>query len=273
MKTKAFAFVAIAALLVVMAVPALESEASVYNNISGDAVIGTSDTADYVITYNNTDYNDYQDMSMAISYTAALKDSSGSSVSSGVSPSSGTLDNGGTATLTVTAPSTTGTYTLEVSYEIEVTYTDDEGETVEEDLTADRTYSIKVVEPVTLSVTVANNSDVDLSGFGVYFYVNGEKLEDSYTTFDLEKEGSTTVTYEYVADLSNGQYRFSIQAADTGNLVSITGLGTEYTFYVGDSSYTLWIALAVMVIILLAIVMVWVYRKPVRNYGKPKSRR
>ena len=28
-----------------------------------------------------------------------------------------------------------------------------------------------------------------------------------------------------------------------------------------------------IVIILLIIVMVWVYRKPVKNYGKPKSRR
>ena len=33
------------------------------------------------------------------------------------------------------------------------------------------------------------------------------------------------------------------------------------------------IALLVIVIILLIIVMAWVYRKPVKNYGKPKSRR
>ena len=33
------------------------------------------------------------------------------------------------------------------------------------------------------------------------------------------------------------------------------------------------IVLLVVVIVLLVLVMIWVYRKPVKNYGKPKSRR
>ena len=64
-----------------------------------------------------------------------------------------------------------------------------------------------------------------------------------------------------------------LEAADGGNIVSIEGLGEEHTFYIGDNSYTWVTALLVLVIILLLFVMVWVYRKPVKNYGKPKSRR
>ncbi|MDO5861856.1 MAG: CARDB domain-containing protein [Thermoplasmata archaeon] len=275
MKSKALAVFALAAMLVVMTVPVNDAEA--FNNVTGDSVIATGEDATYDIMYSNHDYDGYTDMTMSISYTAALKDSTGSSVSSGVDPTSGTLTNGATATLTVTAPSTAGTYTLEVSYEIEITYvssgTEEESETVEVDLTDSREFTITVVEPIELSVTVTNNSDIDLTGFGVYFYVNGEKLEDSYTTFDLAKEGTATVTYDWVTTASNGQYTFSIQAADSGNLIQISGLGDEYTFYIGDSDYTVWIALLVMVVIILALVMVWVYRKPVKNYGKPKSRR
>ena len=55
--------------------------------------------------------------------------------------------------------------------------------------------------------------------------------------------------------------------------MQITGLGEEYTFYIGDNSYTAWIALLVIFVIILILVLVWVYRKPVKNYGKPKSRR
>ena len=49
-------------------------------------------------------------------------------------------------------------------------------------------------------------------------------------------------------------------------MVTISGLGEEYTFYIGDSSYTMWVALLVIVIILLALVIIWVYRKPVKNF-------
>ena len=35
----------------------------------------------------------------------------------------------------------------------------------------------------------------------------------------------------------------------------------------------LWIVLAVLFVIAMIIVLVWVYRKPVKNFGKPKSRR
>lgn len=279
MNTKILAGIVLAAMLAICLVPLAETDA-VYSNVDGKNVIGTQDKEDYEIVYTNHDYDEYQDISMSIDYDAKLVDSTGATVSSGVSPSSGTLDNGVSETLTVTAPKTAGDYRLIVTYDVEATYTDDEGETVEvpeEDLAREDTFNIKVVVPITLSVTLSIGDEeenvADLSGFGVYFYINGERQTDSYTTVNLAKDGTATVTYDWVTDAGNGTYRFSVQPADEGNLVEINGLGEEHTFYIGDNSYTMWVVLLVIVIILLALIMVWVYRKPVKNYGKPKSRR
>ena len=269
----ALALVAMAAFCLA---PLAESEA-VYYNVDGDSVIGTENKAEYTISYSNHDYDSYADVNMSVTYSAKLVDSSGSTVSSGVSPSSGDLTNDVSATVTVTAPKTTGSYKLVVEYKPTVSYTDSEGKTVNvpsKDLEVPpKEFRIKVVTPITLSVTLKNDSNIDLTGYGVYFWINGDVVDDSYTTVNLTKEGTATVTYKWVTDSSDGKYTYSVQPADSGNLVQITGLGEEYTFYIGDNSYTAWIALLVTFVIIMILVLVWVYRKPVKNYGKPKSRR
>lgn len=275
MNYRTIAAVAIVAILAACLVPVADTDA-VYSNVSGDSVVGTGDEADYTITYNNHDYDQYQDVSMSISYQAKLVDSAGETVSRGVSPSSGSLDDGASAQLTVKAPDTAGQYRLIVTWNVEGSYTDEEGETVEipeEELAREDTFDIKVVEPIRLSVTLTNESSTDLNGYGVYFVVNGERIQDSYTTVNLAGEGTTTISYDWVADVGEGTYTYSVVPADEGIVAPISGLGDEHTFYIGDNSYTVWIALLVIVIILLALVIVWVYRKPVKNYGKPKSRR
>ena len=267
--------VALVAMAAFCLAPLAESEA-VYYNVDGDSVIGTENKAEYTISYSNHDYDSYADVNMSVTYSAKLVDSSGSTVSSGVSPSSGDLTNDVSGTVTVTAPKTTGSYKLVVEYKPTVSYTDSEGKTVtvpSDDLKKETEFRIKVVTPITLSVTLKNDSNIDLTGYGVYFWINGDKVDDSYTTVNLAKEGTATVTYKWVTDSSNGKYSYSVQPADSGNLVQITGLGEEYTFYIGDYSYTAWIALLVIFVIILILVLVWVYRKPVKNYGKPKSRR
>lgn len=275
MNTKIMMAVALVAMAAFCLAPLAESEA-VYYNVDGDSVIGTENKAEYTISYSNHDYDSYADVNMSVTYSAKLVDSSGSTVSSGVSPSSGDLTNDVSGTVTVTAPKTTGSYKLVVEYKPTVSYTDSEGKTVtvpSDDLKKETEFRIKVVTPITLSVTLKNDSNIDLTGYGVYFWINGDKVDDSYTTVNLAKEGTATVTYKWVTDSSNGMYSYSVQPADSGNLVQITGLGEEYTFYIGDNSYTAWIALLVIFVIILILVLVWVYRKPVKNYGKPKSRR
>ncbi|MBR6871381.1 MAG: hypothetical protein IKM91_07180, partial [Candidatus Methanomethylophilaceae archaeon] len=58
-----------------------------------------------------------------------------------------------------------------------------------------------------------------------------------------------------------------------GGVVDIEGLDEKHDFYVGDNDYSVYIALVVLFVILAIILLVWVYRKPVKNFGKPKSRR
>lgn len=275
MNTKLMAAFAVMAMLAICIMPMSDVDA-VYTDVDGETVVGTDKDADYDIIYTNHDYDDRENLSMSVEYSAKLVDSRGETVSNGVSPSSGSLDNGIAKTLTVSAPKDVGTYRLVVSYEPTVTYTDEDGETVEvpeEDLQREESISIKVVAPITMKITLKNDSNTDLSGFGVYFFVNGEKIEDSYTTVDLAKDGTATISYEYIADLGNGEYRYHVEPADSGQLIKIEGLETEHTFYIGDNSYSMWTALLVIVIVLLALIMLWVYRKPVKNYGKPKSRR
>lgn len=249
-----------------------------FANISGEeVVIGVGDDAKYQIIYTKHDFDGYQDLSMSIYYTARLVDSNGDTVSNGVSPSSSDLDNGVAKTLTVFAPDDAGSCTLIVEFEVEVTYTetDDEGEkmTHEETITRIEEFAISVVEPITLSVTLTNNSDSPLKGYNVHFYVDGERMDDSLTSIDLDANGTTTITYEWITDAGAGTHEFYVASVDGGNMVDIEGLETVHTFYIGDNDYTWIVALLVVVIIVLTLVMVWVYRKPVKNYGKPKSRR
>ncbi len=249
-----------------------------FANISGEkTVIGVGDDVEYQIIYTNHDFDDYRNLSMSISYTARLVDSNGDTVSNDVNPCLGNLDNGVAETLTVSVPNDAGSCTLIVEFEVEVTYTetDDEGEETihEETITRAEEFAISVVEPITLSVALTNNSDSPLRGYDIYFYVDGERMDDSLTSIDLDSNGTTTITYEWITDASTGTYEFYIASVDGGNMVDIEDLGTVYTFYIGDNDYTWIIALLVVVIVVLALVMVWVYRKPVKNYGRPKSRR
>jgi hypothetical protein len=201
-----------------------------------------------------------------IKFEAKVVDKSGNTQSSAVTPSSGTLDSGETKTLTVTVPKTAGTYTLEVKYTLEG---EDDNTT---DLGTDKETFI-AVNPIVLKVNLkAKEVNLGLEEFGVYFYIDGEKMEDSYTTINLASNGTGSVSYNWIANPErNSTHTFYVEAVGGSDLVE--GLGEEYTFYANDNDYSLVIALAFILLIVLIIALVWVYRKPVKNFGKPKSRR
>ena len=206
---------------------------------------------------------------MDIMFSAKLVDSKGDTVTGAVSPSVDEVDSGVPITLTVTAPQDAGTYTLEVTYTGTVT----EGEEEKDIDPVTDTLVIKAVEPITLTTQVSlKDPNVDLSGYGVYFWVDGEKMEDSYTTFSVSNKGTGSVSYDWIADASEGKHTFWVESAN-GGVVSVDGLDEKHDFYVGDNDYTWYIVLAVLFVIMMIIVLVWVYRKPVKNFGKPKSRR
>lgn len=244
-------------------IPSTGVDGATFTNIDGDDVMEANSDGEYTILYSNPDMSSEEE-EVAITYEAKLVDSKGNTKSSAVSPSSGDLTNNMAETLTVDSPKETGRYTLEVTFTYEV------GDEVRETIT--EKYTIHVVNPIKLSLTVESLSDsmVEPSALGVFFWIDGVKMDDSYTTFTTNTDGTATVTYEWIANPSNGAHTFKVLPADGSE---IAGLGVEQTFYVGEQSYTLWTALAILFVILMIVALVWVYRKPVKNYGKPKSRR
>lgn len=228
-----------------------------------ESTVETSGTVDATISFDVSDTYEQ----IEITYTAKLVNSSGTTQSSAVSPSSGSLSPGVEETLTITAPSTAGTYRLVVVF----TYTLDDGDSQTETKEA----LLKVVEPITLSIDITNNSNVDLKELLLDFYVDGVKVNDDPVEATVAAGSTTTVTYDYAADsISTGSHTFKVMVSDDSLIVNnITGLDENHTFYVGHSSYG-WLNILMFVFLIIIVLMaVYIYRKPVKNYGKPKSRR
>ena len=236
-----------------------------YHSISGEkSVIAVDEDADFTIIYTDSDHD-----VMDVSFSAKLVNSKGDTMTGAVYPITGEVDSGVPTTLTVTAPSDAGRYTIVVTYT--GTY-EEGGAEVDIGEIVDR-FDIKAVKPITLSVDVSlKDPNVNLSGYGVYFWVDGERMEDSYTTFNISSDGTGSVSYDWVADASKGKHVFWVESAN-GGVVDVKGLDQKHDFYIGDEDYSVYIALAVLFLIIVIIALVWVYRKPVKNFGKPKSRR
>jgi hypothetical protein len=231
--------------------------------IQGDTnVVAVKGTLTYKIMFFETDEFD----TISINYTAALNDSSGKAQSNAVSPSTGSMTNGVEATLTITAPATAGKYTLTVTFKV----TKDGGAADN----TERTQDIIVVEPIVLSATLLNNSNVDFTDFAVYFMLDGKLIEESKTLVSATAGNTTTANYDLVVEsLSNGRHTFQV-VAGTENIGGQASFTSEKgTFYVGHSDYGLFNILLFILLIVLVIAVIYFYRKPVKNYGKPKSRR
>ena len=136
-------------------------DASSEVDISGETnIIKIGGTGVFDAVYTNTDYDDvekYAEVEHDLSYNAKLVNSTGETQTSGVSPSTGNVSLGESISLKVTAPSTAGTYRLVVEYTDKITYLDVIAGNEEKTITVTETkeYIIRVVEAITLSVTVA----------------------------------------------------------------------------------------------------------------------
>ena len=156
------------------------------------------------------------------------------------------------------------------NYRLVVTFMDKDKNTV-----AERVIPVKVVEPVTLSVTLFNPGDAKRT-LNVYFVVNGERMEDSgKEAITIEPNSSKTVTYDYVVRDLGYSTTFYVEAADETLGGDVEGLGPEHshTFYTQQNNYTFIEVLVVIILLIVVIAAIWVYRKPIKNLGKPKSRR
>lgn len=217
------------------------------------------------LTYDVTFYETEAFSTLEVTYSVRLVDKDGKTQPGAVSPSSGTLYNGVATKLTVDAPKTPGKYTMTVEFSEKI-----------DDKDAIKTKSsvvVTVVAPTVLSVNLINNSSVDFTDLALYFYVDGKLIDGSKTLVDVISGKESKASYDWVTDsLSKGSHTFKVMAGED-SLVDISGLGVEHTFQVGETNYSLFSALMAIFLVILVIIAVYVYRKPVKNYGKPKSRR
>lgn len=227
-----------------------------------------SDDKDYGKVSSSITYElDFDLDSSSATYTAELQDSDGKAQSGAISTSSssGTIySTSHTKSFYITLPSTAGDYYLKVT----VT----EGETV-----YTRTAYVKAVDPIKLTASLENTSAVSRT-FYAYFWVieNGEwtKIDDKKTV-TVDAHGTATVTHDYIVkDVHNTTYclKSDDEAAIGG---AIIGLGEDNarTFYTEANDYKVIEYICIAVLVVLLIVAFWIYRKPVRNRGKPKGRR
>lgn len=223
--------------------------------------VKTSGTVTATLNFNEGDANFSK-----VEYSATLLDSTGKNTSATItSPTGSSTTVPFTKDLTVTAPSKAGTYTLKVVY-TETIGTETKEYTVNKDL--------KVSEPVTLTVKITNpeTSSLAITDGVFYFVLDNKRIEESKTTKSIAIGDTATFTYELLGStLSKGKHTYSLEAAD--NAYNVSGLGTEHTFYYDQGNMNAYTYLMVLLFIIVTIIAVWIYRKPVKNYGKPKARR
>ena len=227
----------------------LEPKTDDYAKVSG--------TLDYVLKYSL--------VGSSATAKATLLDSDGNSVGT-ATMSSSTLNSYSPSTnVNVTLPSTAGYYTLKVTV-------------TEGEATYERFAEVKAVDPVKMSVTLENKGEVARTFKAAFYFQEGEGwvvVDGSEQSVTVEAKSTKDVTYDYITKDISGK-TFCLKAVDSSSVGGeIVGLGEEHahTFYTSGNDYTLIEYLCVGIIVILLIVALWIYRKPIKNRGKPKARR
>lgn len=199
---------------------------------------------------------------MDIDFVAYLLNSDGEKIAKGVSPSTGKYTDNGVKTIKITAPESAGMYSLVVEY----TGTINDG-TNDVSFSGSGQASVRVVVPMKLTAEVTNTGFVT-SSITVSFIVDGEPVDGSETTVENLAPGSKkTVTYEWITDsLGKGEHSYKVVQSD-GVLLS------EGVFYIGHDDYQWATIVIALLFVILVIALLYIVRKPVKNYGKPKGRR
>jgi hypothetical protein len=246
-------FVTTLALCAVPSASADEVDMNTFSDIRMDAgIVGTGDAVTYTLTAIGGD--------SAPRYSLKLTDMSGNTISG--STATGTITTDGTLTRTTAAPANPGTYILVVEF----TFTDND-----DTATVTKTAPVKVVTPIVLSATLKNESG-NVVNLSVWFIVDGNKVENSDREISLNPGQEKTETYRWITDgLSGGRHTMTVDG-EVGITEGAISASTT-NFYVGQTSHTLIEAIVIILFIILLIILIFIIRKPVKNVGKPKSRR
>lgn len=220
-----------------------------YSSVTGPLLLGTGESAEFELDVGTGN---------TATFVASLKDSNQNSVGS-LNLSYGTIT--GSAKITAVMPSTPGTYTLYVTFSFPdntVRYKD---------------WIITVVQPYVFNAQVINEGDVAVNGITVSFLVDGVIVGSQVV--NVSAQSSTEASYTWVTTgLSAGQHILEVRIDSEDQFVTLFSGGKSYitSFQVGQQDYggTNW--LMGILLAIMALALVWVYRKPIRNVGRPKGR-
>jgi len=174
-----------------------------------------------------------------------------------IEPSSGnTTDH--MAKITLTAPTYTQTLKITVkATSMNGTHT----------RTHERTFKIRIVEPVILEAKVRNPSDVDAENIPVYFYANGGLIGTKLV--NVSAQNTSTVKMNWVT-YSDGKYTIKVAINPMGSFVELENGNNVMTkdLYINtdQKNYTPIYAFTVVVMALILLMMYGKTRKKIRGY-------
>lgn len=264
------AILAMASLLVIIPTDDGSLDATQFDVIGGKTLFKTGEVLEaddedgiYIISFKSESGSPFY------AARSSIVDRNGNSVSSGsVSPANYyySSSDDGRKGIKVTMPSTAGKYMLKTEFEIT-----SGGEKYT------RYYPLTVVEPIILTAEIVNKGSIEITLESVAFVIDGKEMDvtDENKNIIVPANGSKTVTYEWIVDSpSGGSHSFKLNAKPDGiKDVDLEGLNKKYTFYVGENDHTLITVIFGIILIILLLVVIWIARKPVKNFGKPKGRR
>ncbi len=221
-----------------------------YASVTGPTILGVNESAEFTLE---------TDVGVVATFTASLRDVDNNSVG-GLSTSYGQVN--GSTKLTATMPSAPGSYRLYVIF------------TFPDNSIRYKDWIINVVEPYVFDAMLVNEGDIAVNGVEVSFLVDGSLVGTQ--TANVSAQSSTAVNFTWVTTpLGDGAHTLEVRIDSSEQFVNLYSGGKSHTatFYVGQQDYgsTNWIMGILLVILVLA--LVWVYRKPVRNLGRPRGRK
>ena len=264
-KKMILASLSIVAVMMLVLIPASPSSSGAQFGIEGGKTLfGTGDVL------NADDEDGIRVFSDGTVYNATMKvvNSDGVTQSGAVYPTSHRFtETDHDVGLTITAPRTAGNYVLVVEFQLTSSSTSEK---------VTRTYPIKVVDPIVLSVDIKNNSKADVNNLSLQFVIDGRVMDltDETKNLTIAADSTRTVSYRWVTDNpGGGRHTFSVQVHADSEFLADLLYEKHHTFYIGQTSYTWLMWILGIVVFILFLVLVWVIRKPVKNFGKPKGRR
>ncbi len=137
-------------------------------------------------------------------------------------------------------------------------------------ITAEREFSVKVVDPVVIRATVFNNGAVDARNVTARFYADSELLETR--VFNVSADSSLQIEYNWTfLDIRSGKHVITVTIDDPNNVVEFSDGNNVFsrTVYVGTQGNPVGAVLTIGVIIMSVLVALLYMSKPQTRKKKP----